>query len=365
MWNSNQSLEEMARRLAGSSRTLVLTHLKPDGDAVGSTLGMARALNLSGWSSTPRAHLWYYGPPPPWLAEMCGTTPFQHVSSSNPIEQALAAIGGEPDAILILDTGAWSQLEPVADFLASRREKIMCVDHHAQGDADLAPTRFVQVSAAAVCQPAAELARLVLRKDSIAQLPREVAEPFYLGLGTDTGWFRHSNVNPALMRDAASLLEAGADHVRLHAMTEQNTLGRVKLIGRAIASLELHCGDRLATMKVTRQDLLECEATPGDTGGITDFTQSLPNVRVSAMLTEALPGDFGRSGEAGVLTKISLRSKAIAPLVDVNAIAGKMNGGGHIRAAGARLEADIETTKAALVDLVSQQLKTLERDGSV
>ena len=360
MWTTNQSLEAISQRLAAAKRILVLTHLKPDGDAVGSTLGVARALNLSSWSSTPRAHLWYYGPPPPWLAQMCGTTPFTQISSSLPVATA-ADVLGEPDAILILDTGSWSQVEPVAEYLAARKDRIMCVDHHAQGDPELAAERYVNVASAAVCQPAAELARLLLRKDSISSLPKEVAEAFYLGLATDTGWFKHSNVNGTAMRDAAALLEAGADHIKLFQMTEQNTLGRVRLIGRAIASLELHCDNRLAIMHVSREDLLECGATPGDTGGITDFSQSLGDVRVSAMLTEALPAEFGRSNQGGKLTKISMRSKSIDPMVDVNAIAVMLSGGGHVRAAGARMEADIATTKARVIELVTAQLNELSR----
>lgn len=266
-------------------------------------------------------------------------------------------MGGEPDAILVLDTGAWSQLEPVAAYLAARKHLVMCVDHHAQGSEDLAHARFVDVSAASACQLGAELARLVLGKGSMGELPRDVAHAFYLGLGTDTGWFRHSNVDPRAMRDAAALLEAGADHVRLCAMTEQNSLGRVRLIGKAIGTLELHCEGRLAVMRVTLDDLAACEATPGDTGGITDFSQSLPDVRVSAMLVEALPGDFGKSSNGGKLTKISLRSKAIEPLVDVNAVAGRLGGGGHVRAAGARMEADLETTAQRVIELVGSQLR--------
>ena len=358
MWTSTQTLADLARRLALLRRILILTHLKPDGDAVGSTLGMARALEAAGrWAIGRRTHLWYYGPPPPWLAEMCGSTPFTLVNSKCPVEQAAMEMGGEPDAILVLDTGAWSQLEPVAEYLATRRHLVMCVDHHAQGNEDLAEARHVDATAASACQLGAELAALVLGKASTRELPADVANAFYLGLGTDTGWFRHSNVDPRTMRDAAALLEAGANHVRLCAMTEQNSLGRVRLIGKAIGTLELHCDGRLAIMHVTRDDLLACEATPGDTGGITDFSQSLPDVRVSAMLVEALPGDFGRSSDGARLTKISLRSKAIEPLVDVNAVAGQLGGGGHVRAAGARMEADIETTRRRVIELVESQLR--------
>lgn len=360
MYTTNTTLEAIAQRLRSARRVLVLTHLKPDGDAVGSTLGVVRALNRpSGWvsASTPKAQVWYYGPPPPWLQEMCGDTPYQLITNSNPppVDQQ-----SEPDAIILLDTGAWTQVEPVADWLSTRRDRILVVDHHAQGDEDLSPCRYVEVAAAAVCQPAAELCRLLLDAPSIASLPETVADALYLGLATDTGWFRHSNVNPAVMETAAMLLRAGANHVRLNHMTEQNSLGRLKLISKALSTLEIHSNGRLAIMSATRADIEGSGAAPGDSGGLTDFTQALPGIRVSAMLTEATASDYRLENSAtGPLTKISMRSKSIAPAVDVNAITKQMGGGGHVRAAGARMAASIEETKAHIISLVDEQLRNL------
>jgi len=359
MWNTNATLPEIAERLRAARRILVLTHLKPDGDAVGSTLAVVRALNQpSAWtsSSTPKAKVWYYGPPPPWLSELAADTPYRLVTRDQPPPLLDADPSAEPDLILILDTGSWNQLEPIAEWLSPRRERGIIVDHHAQGDDDVAPTKYIDVASAAVCQPAAELCRLVLGLESIAALPAPVANALYLGLATDTGWFRHSNVSPTVMQTAAELLRAGANHARLYHMSEQNSLGRLLLIGRALNTLELACDGRLAVMSITKKDMEECHAAPGDTGGITDYSQSLGSVRVSAMLSEASPADFGLANDGRPFTKISLRSKAVAPAVDVNVIAKDFGGGGHVRASGARLDADIETTKKRIIELVNAQI---------
>ncbi|MBS0196089.1 MAG: DHH family phosphoesterase [Planctomycetes bacterium] len=357
MWTTNTTLADIAERLRPARRVVVLTHLKPDGDAVGSTISLVRALNRTGgWqsASAPKAQAWYYGPQPPWLNDIVGQTPHAIVSKTNPPSQIA---GGEPDAIVILDTGSWTQLEPVSEFLASRRDKTIVVDHHAQGDPDTSALRYVDVKSAAVCEPAAELCRLVLGVPRLADLGKDIATPLYLGLATDTGWFRHSNVTAAVLHTAAELIAAGADHLRLYELLEQNTLARLKLIARAIESIELFCDGRLAVMTIAHTDFKACGATPGDTGGITDYTQSLPSVQVSALLSEAHPSDFGLPSDGRPLTKISLRSKSFEPAIDVNAVAKELGGGGHTRAAGARLEASLEETKAVIARLVEAQYR--------
>ncbi|MBL9000430.1 MAG: DHH family phosphoesterase [Phycisphaerae bacterium] len=355
MWTSTTTLPEIVTKLRAARRVLVLTHLKPDGDAVGSSIALVRALNQPGpWNNggSPRAKAWYYGPPPPWIEDIAGTTPHTVLGRH---DVPGAEQPEEPDVIAVLDTGSWTQLEPVADWLGPRSQRAIIVDHHAQGDPELAPLRYINVQSAAVCEIVAELCRQLLGVDGIRDLPKDIATPLYLGLATDTGWFRHSNVTPGVMHTAAELLAAGAEHVRLYSLTEQNSRARLALIGRALASIELHCGDRLALMCVTEQDFRETGATPGDAGGLTDFTQSLPSVQVSAFFSAASPSEFGLADDGKPVTKISLRSKSFEPAVDVNIVAKALGGGGHVRAAGTRVQATIREAKERIIELVSAQ----------
>lgn len=353
-WTTNSTLESIAARLRAARKVVVLTHVKPDGDALGSTLALVRALNKPReWSKGPRAEAWYFGPPPPWLADLAGDTPHRALADKGPPE-----VEGV-DAVVVLDTGSWSQLEAAHEWLAPRREMTVLVDHHVQGDAEVAAHRVIDTSAAAVCQPVAELCRLILNVPDRTQLPADVAEPLYLGLCTDTGWFRHSNVSRAVMQCAGDLLEAGADHVRLYQSIEQReSLTRLRLLSRALATLELHDNGRLAIMSLTRKDFAESGAQPGESGGFVDFGQSVATVEVTCLLTEATPSDYGPGAPAsGPLTKISLRSKASGHEVDVNRIAKSLGGGGHVRAAGARTTKSIEDTKAEVVRLVQEQTR--------
>ena len=353
-WTTNTTLEQIAERLRSKKKIIVLTHVKPDGDAVGSTLGLVRALNKPrAWVQANRAEAWYFGPTPPWIADVAGDTPHRLLGDGGPPE-----VDGV-DAVAVLDTGSWTQLEAVHEWLAPRRDMTVLVDHHMQGDAEVAAERFIDTSAAAACQPVAELCRLLLGVADRTALPADVAEALYMGLATDTGWFRHSNVSRAVMVAAGDLLQAGADHVKLYQLLEQReTLSRLKLLSRALASLELHDHGRLAVMSVTKKDFAESGAQPGESGGFVEFGQSLPTVQVTCLLTEATASDFGPGADPkGPVTKISLRSKASGHEVDVNVVAKALGGGGHVRAAGARTSKSIEETKRDVIRLVEAQTR--------
>ncbi|CAG0949713.1 bifunctional oligoribonuclease and PAP phosphatase NrnA [Phycisphaerales bacterium] len=349
-WKTNASLAEIAEFLRGKRRIVVTTHVKPDGDAVGSSLALVRALNLPGawgpWVPANRAEAWYFGPMPPWLRDIAGDTPYRVLDS-----------GGMPevdglDAVVVVDTGSWLQLEALREWITARHEMVSLIDHHVQGNAAVAPRRHIDTSAAAACQPVAELCRLLLGKGSLAELPGPVAEMLYLGLATDTGWFRHSNVNHRVMETAGELLDAKADNVRLYQVVEQReSVSRLKLLSRALASLELFDHDRIAVMTLTREDFHGAHAQPGESGGFVDFGQAISGVLVTALLTEAEPGEFGGRGP---VTKVSLRSKVG---VDVNAVAKVLGGGGHVQAAGARPSLAMDAAKREVVRLVSIALK--------
>ncbi len=351
-WTTNTTLQSMADQLRGKQRVIVLTHVKPDGDAVGSSLGLVRALNKPReWVRAGRAEAWYFGPTPPWLSDVAGDTPHRSLGEGGPPE-----VEGV-DAVVIVDTGSWTQMEAVREWLGPRRDMAFLVDHHIQGSDEVAASRFIDQSAAAVCQPVAELCRLLLGVAGRTDLPPDVAEALYLGMCTDTGWFRHSNVSREVLVAAGDLLAAGANHVRLFQAVEQReTVSRLRLLSRALATLELHDNDRVAMMALTKQDFAASGAQPGESGGFVDFGQSIPTVQVTCVLTEASGTDFGQSA-GGLVTKISLRSKSGDHAVDVNRVAKSLGGGGHIRAAGARTTMNIEDTKAAIVRLVQEQTR--------
>jgi phosphoesterase RecJ-like protein len=323
----------MARWLSPMRTVVVITHHKPDGDALGSTIAVARALNLAAGGSAAgfsgvasRAEAWYAGPMPGWWRAVTKDTKTRHLDGHNPPPASF-----EPDAVVVLDTGAWSQLGDYRPWLDARRDRCALIDHHLNGDAEVASRRVIEPTAAAACQIAAWLCAHLLKIGSPARLPVEVAEPLYLGLATDTGWFRHSNVSPGVMRLAADLLETGVEHERLYELTEQRERpARLHLLARALSTLEL-TDDGFALMSLRQGDFEQSGASPGDSGGFLDIVKTVESVRVGVLLTELHP-----SGE-GLVTKVSMRSKGGAGMVDVHRASRRLGGGGHAQAAGARL----------------------------
>jgi phosphoesterase RecJ-like protein len=341
-YSSTTSLADLCRWLRDKHDVVALTHEKPDGDALGSTLALTRALLGAGLPGERRAEAWFWAPWPHWARTLVAHTPARFFDRETPPENR------DPDAILLVDTGSWSQVEHAAAWLRARRHAVAIIDHHRQGDPDITDRRAIDVRWAATAQPAAELCRLLLGLDSPARLPRDVSEPLYLGLASDTGWFRHSNLTPSALRLAADLLDAGTDHAALYQATEQQDRPeRLALIARALNSLTLHYNNRVAVMTLTRDDFTSVGAFANDAGGIVDLPATIASVRVCVLLTEPEHGP-GQS----TFTKVSLRSKGGADAIDVNAIAGALGGGGHTGAAGARVPLPIDQARARVLELL-------------
>lgn len=336
-YESTATIEEIARFLRGAESVGIATHMKPDGDAIGSTLATARALRRAG----VRATLHYMGGPPRWLDIIVPRSERQVIEEDGLPDP-------EPAAWLVMDTGSWSQLEQLTPALSGRSSSVAIVDHHLQGDPEIADRRHVDTRASAAAQPAAELCRVLLGLGSCAELPVDIAEPLYLGLATDTGWFRHSNTTPGALRLAADLMQAGANHSKLYSMVEQSdTVGRLRLIARALGSLELFDNDRVALMRLTLKDFDEAGASQGDTGGLADMALAIQSVRASAVLTEN-PVKQG----APPVTKVSMRSKELPGAVDVNEACRRLGGGGHARAAGARMQMGMSEARSRVLEVL-------------
>lgn len=336
VYESTVSPAELVEWIRDAGRLLLITHVRPDGDAVGSTLAIARAAKLAGVETS----LAYTGELPPWMGDILGETAWMHLDAGDPPPPF--------DRVLVCDTGAWSQLEPYKPWIAGKADVVAVLDHHRSGSPDVAERRVVDSDAAAACEMAAEICTLLLGLESPASLPLDIAEPLMLGLGTDTGWFRHPSVTPHVLRLAADLVQAGAEHPKLVKMTMlSDPIQRLKLMSKALGSLSLHEDLGVAVVKVRAQDITSIGASVGMTSGFADPALSVRAVSVAVVLVELPPDDSGKS-----LVKISMRSKIDGP--DVAKIAGAFGGGGHIRAAGARSELSLEDTEKKLLELIAE-----------
>ncbi len=333
-YESTASYAEIAERISQSNRIVVTTHRKPDGDAMGSVVALYRALLGIG----KEVEVVLMGPVEHGLKLIVEDVPFRLVEESGLPEN-------DADLIIVADTGAWSQLEAISDWLKTNKDKVVGLDHHANGD-NVAEMRIVDVTAAACTQVV-----MLLCDELGVPLGKgkgSVAEAIFIGLGTDTGWFRFSNADARCFADVSRLLECGIDRYSIYrALEETAQPARLSLLERMLASIE-YAGP-VAIMSLRGADFRESNGSSTDIVGLVNTPLVLEHIQASILLTDSDP----------TVTKISFRSKPAMPdqpdsLIDVNELARKFGGGGHIHAAGARVFSPLEDVKSQLLDLIEK-----------
>ena len=329
---SNTTLAAVTDLIRNTDGTIFVTaHAKPDGDAFGSVVALTVALRAMGKQTFA-----CFGPPlAASLEDLKG----------NDLACVLVDESQVPSCALyiVLDTGAWAQVEHARQTLEANLDKTLIIDHHLSGDMDAA-TKYVDAEAAACAEIVAELL------DELGQTKWSdtIAQALFVGIGSDTGWFRFSNTRPFTHRLAARLLEMGVDNPDLYARLHQTERPeKLALMTRALDSLQLIAGGRAAVMHLTSKDFDETGALQEETERLIDVPQQVASIQVVALITESSIDATDSSEASGAprnsqpLARISFRSKPGPNAVNVADLAGKFGGGGHARAAGAKLLAPI------------------------
>ena len=316
-----------AELVRSRERFLLMTHLRPDCDGLGSELGLADALRQKGRSE--RAAI--LGPLP---ARYDFVDPAGEIEEFSPRDPTFAQV----DAVVILDTGTWNQLGEFGAFLRSLEVPKVVIDHHPTQD-DLGALRLVDTGAEATGRLVYEAAR------ALGVTPSPVgARSLFLALASDTGWFRHSNTTAATFELAGELVRLGADPTALYeALYERNTLARLRLTGVALERLQTFAAGRLAVTELYRRDFDETGAGPSDTEDLVNYPRSLAGVEVALLLAELPEGRV----------KASFRSRRN---VDVRQIAERFGGGGHRAASGAVLSGTVPEVKQRLLQVLTPLL---------
>ncbi|MBN4061026.1 DHH family phosphoesterase [bacterium AH-315-I18] len=321
---SNVTLQGAADLLRKSKKIVVTTHAKPDGDAFGSVIALCEVLKRQNTDVTAL----FMPPIPSGLVGICGELELAEFNEGDTLPEA--------DLYVLVDTGAWSQVSPLREQLAKHLDNTLIIDHHMGGDI-LAAHFFIDSKAAACCEIIAlfvdELMAHVF-EDPI------VASALYVGIATDTGWFRFSNTRPQTHELAARLIAAGVDHAALYERSEQTERPeKLKLMIRALDSLELLSDAKAAVMVLRKEDFIQTGALPVETERFVDIPQAVASVQVVVLICESL--DNGP-------IRISFRSKPGKNAVDVATLAGEFGGGGHARAAGAKSDGDLDQVVASI-----------------
>jgi bifunctional oligoribonuclease and PAP phosphatase NrnA len=311
-------------------RFLVTTHVRPDGDALGSEVGMAGLLRQKGKD----VRVVNASPTPPRydFLDPDGKL-FEHFNRTVQPEEL-----ADREVAVILDLSAWNQLGDMAEFIRAFRGKRVVIDHHVSQD-DLGAIFLKDTTAEATGTLLLHAVRALG-----GTLTTEVATGLLTAIAMDTGWFRHSNTKAGTMRAAADLIDAGAPADGIYKLLfERNTLGRLKLMGETLVNLRTELGGRLAYAAVGMEDMQRTGAIPPDTEDLVDFTVSLRGVELGLLFIEQARG--------GV--KVSFRTRTD---VDCSRLAAQFGGGGHRAAAGATIAGPMSEVIDRVLQAVRQAL---------
>ena len=323
-------LERVSTELRERDRFLLTAHEGPDGDALGSLLGLHHLLAQIGKDSVMFMAAKEFPLPIEYRF-----LPLEEVFHEPPADMA-------DRTVVFLDCGNVDRM-PV-DFLTAGDNFRINIDHHHDN------TRFGDVNL--VDTAASSTAEIVfgLARELGGRITPQIASALYVGMVTDTGKFMYENTDAGTHRIAADLIEAGVEvddtYRRLY---EHVPIEKLRLVSRALDAIQRHCDDRLILTYVTGADYAASGAGEEMTEGIIDFLRSVEGAKVAALVR-----DLGGRGRAA--RKVSLRSSGGE--VDVSAIARAHGGGGHKRAAGFSTDLEIEELVDFLCHEVGAQLDT-------
>lgn len=314
--------------LQSHDRPLLMTHVRPDADGLGSQLALHDALTAIG--KQPRVAIASKLPPRYEFMD----PDRKRIEDFRP---GTAANFADRDCVVILDTGTWNQLNGFGDWLKASPLPRAVVDHHRTQD-DLGGLQLVDTTAEATGRLAYEITRALG-----APIGPAAANHLFMALATDTGWFRHPNTTPATFALASELTALGANPTELYErLYEAAPLGRLKLTGIAMERLQVRCGGRVAFTEIALKDYATSGSVPGDTEDLINFPRSVMGVEVALVFIEQPDGG----------TKISFRSRAL----DVSKLAEQFGGGGHKLASGARTNRPVSETRDAVLAAVTTAL---------
>ena len=318
------NVQQMAQRLLAADNILILCHKNPDGDTIGCGSALYYALKALEKNT----------------AVLCSDAIPSRYAFTNP---RLFKGEFEPRTVIAVDVAGLQLFGENNGVPQFARHVDLCIDHHA-GNNGYADFTLLDAGAAA----AAELLYQVIVEMGVTITPH-IADCLYTGIATDTGCFRFANTTARSHITAAWLMEAGARASELNArLFESKKPQRVEAERLALNNLEYYFDGRCALIYLTREDILSSGVAPSDLEDLTSLPRAIEGVEVGLTLRQQPGGSY----------KISVRT---TDEVDACAIAKRLGGGGHVRAAGCELMGNLDNAKAAVLAEVKKELARCEQ----
>jgi phosphoesterase RecJ-like protein len=292
---------------------LITSHARPDGDAVGSSVALALALDQLGKTSRVVLH-------DPVPSPYAAFPAVERITYTNKVEE-------QAQASIMLECS--DPARPEIEGLDGR--PVINVDHHV-GNTLYGDVNWFDPGAAACGEMVADII------DALGvEWTREIASHLYLAIATDTGSFRYGPVSSRTFETCRRIASAGVDTSALsRQIFDSYSIGRVRITGAMLDRMELHCGNRVALLALDDELLRRCEATTEDTEGLVNLPLGAREIIAVALLKQQAPGVF----------RVSLRSKGS---VNVRDVVANWGGGGHVNAAGCTIAGSFDEVREAMI----------------
>ncbi|KAB2832414.1 MAG: bifunctional oligoribonuclease/PAP phosphatase NrnA [Candidatus Brocadia sp.] len=323
--------EEIHNTVKRYQHFLITTHVRSDGDGIGSEIalyhalvGMGKTVCIANDSPTPQIYKFIV--PPEGM----------YIHPQTPEDR--------PEVVFALDSPTRERLGKIQEIIP-QDAVIINIDHHISNEYFGA----INWVAEHMCATG-EIILSLLRGMNIDITP-DIATALYVSIVTDTGRFMHSNTTPAALKAAAFLIERGARHEEISRnVYNTNPFNLLQLHAQVLNTARLHAGDRIATVWLTKEMLEKTQINAIDTQEFADIPVSIDGVTVGVLFRDMTKPNW---------VKVSFRSR---DGFDVNEIAGKFGGGGHKYAAGCEIEGNIAGVQQIVVEALEKAL--LQKNSS-
>lgn len=318
-----RTVQRILQAIRESETFCIVGHVRPDGDCIGSQLGLAHALVNAGKQVT----VWNEDPMPRKLAFL------------DPERLLRAPRAGQSfDCVIAVDCASFERLGRAGACLANRRTFIN-IDHHTSN------TRYADINWISDDEPSSGELVYHLLQAGHWPITSLIADCLFTAVSTDTGSFQYPTTRPSTYHVAAHLVERGADLEKVcNEVYQSYPLSRVRLLRHVYNRFKLTHDDRIAYFWLRKADYTRTGAGREDSEGLIDHIRAIEPVIVACLFEEM----------EGELTRVSLRSKS--EKIDVNEIAKSFGGGGHAAAAGARIAGRPITVQRQVINAIRRAL---------
>lgn len=335
---SPQDISEIKELLSSPKKIVIIPHKNPDGDAIGSTLGLLHYLLKLNHNAVVIA--------PNDFPEFLKWIPKQDTILKYETQQSESdELINEADIMFTLDFNAFHRTGNMESILTKSNAVKIMIDHHQQPD-NYAKYMFSDVTMSSTCEM---VYHFLDKLDAINTIDKDLATCLYVGIMTDTGSFRFRSTTSTTHTIIANLIDKGADNTQIHNnVYDTNSYNRLQLLGCALNNLKIIPESRTAYITLSQNELQKLDYKKGDTEGFVNYALSLNNVVFAAIFIE---------DKQNKIIKISLRSKGDFSVNELSR--SHFEGGGHTNAAGGKSDLTLNETVDKFISILPKYNKVL------